>query len=165
MPVQFMTHCAIAQAPLVAFLKSGRYALAVAANSATGFCRPTNSRRTSVHVPKTDAFFVPEFSRYGGCTWDTFGCAGFLESRSANPRTAATLIRFAAKRGSSSTLGASPMHFSRTQNPSATSGKAAAHRAMAIAALHADSSLSVRLKRYNAHMVKARALETIGGAQ
>ena len=154
------------QAPLVlARLKTERYALAVAANSATGFCRPPNSRRASVHIPKTDAFFVPEFSRYGGCTWDTFGCAGFLESRSANPRTAATLIRFAAKRGSSSTLGASPMHLSRTQNPSATSGKAAAHRAMAIAALHADSSLSVRLKRYNAHMVKARTLETIGGAQ
>ncbi len=52
----------------------------------------------------------------------------------------------------------------RTQNPSATPSKAAAHRAMAIAALHADSSLSVRLKRYNAAMAKARALEAAGGA-
>ena len=85
--------------------------------------------------------------------------AGFLESRSANPRTAATLIRFAAKRGSSSTLGASPMQFSPTQDPSVTLGKAAAHRAMAIAALHADSSLSVRLKRYNHHIEIARSLE------
>lgn len=135
------------------------YRLPVAANSATGFCRLTNSRRTSVHIPKTDAFFVPEFSRYGGCAWDTFGCAGFLESRSANPRTAATQIRFAAKRGSSSTLGVSPMQFSLTQNPSVNSGKAAAHRAMAMAALHADSSLSVRLKRYNQHMETARSLE------
>lgn len=141
-----------------------RYGLPVAANSATGLGRPTNSRRTSVHVPKTDAFFVPEFSRYGGCTWDTFGCAGFLESRSANPRTAATHPRLAAKSGSSSTLGASPMQFSRTQNPSATSSKAAAHRAMAMAALRANSSLSVRLTRYNAHMVIARALEADGGA-
>ncbi|WP_443699260.1 hypothetical protein [Pseudomonas sp.] len=56
------------------------------------------------------------------------------------------------------------MQFSRTQNPSATSGKAAAHRAMAIAALHADSSLSVRLKRYNSQMEKARHLDAIGGA-
>jgi hypothetical protein len=56
------------------------------------------------------------------------------------------------------------MQFSRTQNPSATSGKAAAHRAMAIAALHADSSLSVRLARFNNHMAKARALEAVGGA-
>ncbi|WP_325950153.1 hypothetical protein [Pseudomonas putida] len=43
--------------------------------------------------------------------------------------------------------------------------RAAAHRAMAIAALHADSSLSVRLKRYNAAMAKARALDAQGGAQ
>jgi len=53
-----------------------------------------------------------------------------------------------------------------TLNPSTASArnKAAAHRAMAIAALHADSSLSVRLKRYNAAMAKARALEAAGGA-
>ncbi|MGV8841862.1 MAG: hypothetical protein ACOH2I_01135 [Pseudomonas sp.] len=36
----------------------------------------------------------------------------------------------------------------------------AAHRAMAFAALHADSSLSVRLARYNDHMARARALLT-----
>ena len=35
---------------------------------------------------------------------------------------------------------------------------AAAHRRMAIAALRADSSASVRLARYNVHMTKARAL-------
>lgn len=45
-----------------------------------------------------------------------------------------------------------------TLNPSKIC--ASAHRAMAIAALHADSSVSVRLCRYNAHMAKARALET-----
>ena len=45
------------------------------------------------------------------------------------------------------------------RNPSALHDRAAAHRAMAIAALRADSSLSVRLKRYNEHMTKARALE------
>ncbi|MGN2405993.1 hypothetical protein [Pseudomonas viridiflava] len=43
--------------------------------------------------------------------------------------------------------------------------RAAAHRAMALAALHANSSLATRLARYNAHMTKARALETAGGAQ
>lgn len=53
-----------------------------------------------------------------------------------------------------------------TLNPSTASArnKAAAHRAMAIAALHADSSLATRLKRYNAAMAKARSLETVGGA-
>lgn len=32
--------------------------------------------------------------------------------------------------------------------------RAAAHRAMALAALHANSSLATRLARYNAHMTK-----------
>ncbi|NMZ13979.1 hypothetical protein HBO07_22105 [Pseudomonas proteolytica] len=41
--------------------------------------------------------------------------------------------------------------------------RALAHRRLAIAALHADSSLSVRLRRYNAAMEKARALEACQG--
>ncbi|WP_186375271.1 hypothetical protein [Pseudomonas oryzihabitans] len=41
-------------------------------------------------------------------------------------------------------------------------GRAAAHRQMALAALHADSSLSSRLRRYNAHMAIARDLEALG---
>ncbi len=57
-------------------------------------------------------------------------------------------------------LGATPVH---TLNPSKI--RAAAHRAMAIAALYADSSLATRLKRYNEAMAKARALEAQGGAQ
>ncbi|WP_185049382.1 hypothetical protein [Pseudomonas brassicacearum] len=48
-------------------------------------------------------------------------------------------------------------------NPS--KNRAAAHRAMALAALHANSSLATRLARYNIHMAKARALEAAGGAQ
>ncbi|MFC0668931.1 hypothetical protein ACFSKY_07825 [Azotobacter chroococcum] len=44
-------------------------------------------------------------------------------------------------------------------NPSALQQRASAHRAMALSALHADTSLSVRLRRYNEHMAKARALE------
>ncbi|WP_371234833.1 hypothetical protein ACAW63_02610 [Pseudomonas sp. QE6] len=39
------------------------------------------------------------------------------------------------------------------------------HRACALAALHADSSLSVRLARYNEAMARARALEAQGGAK
>ncbi|MEK2610606.1 hypothetical protein WLF18_15970 [Pseudomonas shirazensis] len=53
-------------------------------------------------------------------------------------------------------------HHILTLNPS--KARAAFHRACALAALHADSSLSVRLKRYNAAMAKARALEAAGGA-
>lgn len=45
------------------------------------------------------------------------------------------------------------------RNPSTSPAHAAAFRAIALAALRADSSLSVRLARYNAAMAKARALE------
>jgi hypothetical protein len=38
--------------------------------------------------------------------------------------------------------------------------RAAAHRAMAMAALRANSSISVRLRRYNHHMDVARNLES-----
>lgn len=44
-------------------------------------------------------------------------------------------------------------------NPSPRCIRAAAHKAMALAALHANSSLSTRLARYNHHMQRARALE------
>ena len=50
-----------------------------------------------------------------------------------------------------------------TRNPSAS--HAAAWKARALSALHSNSSLSVRLARYNEAMAKARALETVGGAQ
>lgn len=44
-------------------------------------------------------------------------------------------------------------------NPSTAANRIAAHKAMALAALHADSSLSTRLSRYNHHMQCARSLE------
>ncbi len=46
-----------------------------------------------------------------------------------------------------------------TQDPSVLIGKANAHRAMAMAALRANSSLSVRAKRYSHHIEIARSLE------
>ena len=51
------------------------------------------------------------------------------------------------------------------RSPSALRERASAHRAMAIAALRADSSLSVRLKRYNHHMSVARSLEADAAQQ
>lgn len=50
-------------------------------------------------------------------------------------------------------------------NSSALRQRAAAHRAMALAALRADSSLSSRLARYNHHINIARSLEVQGGVQ
>ncbi len=57
------------------------------------------------------------------------------------------------------------MNHSHALNPSSNSNRIAAYKARAIAALHANSSLSVRLRRYNEAMAKARALEATGGAQ
>lgn len=49
--------------------------------------------------------------------------------------------------------------------PSIARSRAAAYRARALAALRADSSLAVRLARYNAAMDKARAITAQGGVQ
>ena len=161
MPVQSMSCLAGAQSLrtlIVALPESSRYSAPVAVSPAADLGRSNFSRRTSAHHPKAGAFFASVVSRYGGCAWDTFGCAGCLESRSANPRTAATPIRLAANGDSSPTQGATPMQQLRNL-------RAAAHRRMAIAALRADSSLRTRLARYQHHITKARALEAVGGEQ
>ena len=51
------------------------------------------------------------------------------------------------------------MKRSHALNPSPRCIRVAAHKAMALAALHANSSLSTRLARYNHHIQRARALE------
>ncbi|CRM66645.1 hypothetical protein [Pseudomonas sp. 58 R 3] len=124
------------------------YSLPVAANSATGLGNPISKRRNSAPIMIAGAFFVPAVTCYGGCAWETFGSAGFLLPRFTNLRTAAT-HSLGNERGSSSAKGALPMH---ALNLSARSTRAAAHKAMAFAALRANSSLSTRLKRYNHHM-------------
>tara|TARA_R110000868_G_scaffold25955_1_gene100541 strand:- start:6546 stop:7010 length:465 start_codon:yes stop_codon:yes gene_type:complete len=147
--------------PTIAKRNRRRYLVAVTANSVTGFGHPITVRRTSATVPKVGAFFMPATSLYGGCARGAFERAGCLTSRLTNLRTAAT-HSFGHERGGSSTLGAVPMKHAR--NPSTPSSHADAYKAMALAALRADSSLSVRLARYNSHMAKARALEAAGGA-
>ena len=116
------------------------------------------------HVrPKTiaGAFFVSAMPLYGGRARETERSAGCQLARFANLRTAATHNRLATVRGSSITqVGAPPMQ--TTRNPST---HAAAWKARAFAALRSDSSLSVRLRRYNEAMARARSLETVGGVQ
>lgn len=137
-----------------------RYRSFVAANSATGFGDPTTVRRTSAPITIAGAFFVPAHPVYGGCARETLGSAGCLTSRFANLRTAATLNRLATISGSSNaTLGVPPM---KALIPPAI--RALAHRRMALSALRANSSLSVRLKRYNDHMNIVRTLESQGCA-
>lgn len=134
------------------------YRLLVAAKSASGFGDPISKRRTGAHFLVAGAFFVPAMPSYGGRAWETERSAGIRLPRFANPRTAATHIRLATVRGSSDQAnGATPMH---ALNPLKI--RAAAHRAMALAALRSRSSLSVRLTRYNNHMAIARSLEDQG---
>jgi len=132
----------------------------VAAKSATGILADPGKghRRTSAHIPAVGAFFVPATQRYGGCAWDTFGCAGTLCPRSANPRTVAPIRCLAATGDGSTDIGATPMQNARI----ASAARARAHRKMAISALKSDSSLATLLKRYRHHSAKARRLE--GGA-
>ncbi len=144
----------------VASNRARRYGLPVAANSATGLGNPLNVRRNSAPITIAGAFFVPAVTFYGGCAWEAFVPAGFLTSRFTNLRTAAT-HSLGNERGSSLfTLGAPRMP---ALNPSVI--RAFAHRRMALSALRANSSLSVRLARYNSHMAIARTLESAGGAQ
>ena len=144
----------------VASNRARRYGLPVAANSAIGLGNPTKSRRNSAPITIAGAFFVPAVTCYGGCAWEAFVPAGFLDSRFTNLRTAAT-HSLGNERGSSSDQGATPMKHALI--PSAI--RAFAHRRMALSALRANSSLSVRLARYNSSMAIARTLESAGGAQ
>ena len=139
--------------------RAHRYGLSVAANSATGLGNPTKSRRNSAPITIAGAFFAPAVTCYGGCAWEAFVPAGLLDSRFTNLRTAAT-HSLGNERGSSSDQGATPMKHALI--PSAI--RAFAHRRVALSALRANSSLFVRLTRYNNHMTIARNLETVGGA-
>ena len=145
--------------PSIASQYQAGYALPVAANSANGFDGPKYPRRTSAPSQTAGAFFVPVARVYGGCALETVRSAGFLGYRSVNQRTAATLNRLTAVCGSSTIQGAIPM-----TTPRNSSTHAAAWKARALAALRSNSSLSVRLRRYNEAMARARAIE-LGGAK
>ena len=144
----------------IASSRSRRYGLPVAANSAIGLGNPTKSRRNSAPITIAGAFFVPAVAYYGGCAWEAFVPAGFLDSRFTDLRTAAT-HSLGNERGSSSDQGATPMKHALI--PSVI--RAFAHRRMALSALRANSSLSARLARYNSHMAIVRTLEAQGGVQ
>lgn len=135
------------------------YRRPVAANSAARLGGLTSTRRNSATKTIAGVFFAPAVSFYGGLRRSTLGCAGLLVRRSANPAQSATHSCLAAGRGGSSVQGTFLMN---TLNLSEK--RAAAHRAMAMAALRADSSLSVRMRRYNHHMQLARSLESKASA-
>jgi hypothetical protein len=143
--------------PSIASRKHPAYSSPVAAKSASGLGNPIKLAHKRPSNTKAGAFFMPVTSRYDGRMWESFGAAGCQLSRFTNLRTAVT-HSLGNERGSSKPkVGASPMQSIRNI-------RAAAHRRMAFAALHADSSLRTRLSRYQHHINQARALEAAGGA-
>lgn len=124
----------------------------------------TTINKARVRPLKSWGFFMPSVSLYGG-TCGAGLSVSLLNGSVPTTNSARSATQTCRRvRGGSYLQQGTDLMSNHTQNPSAASGKAAAHRAMAIAALHADSSLSVRLKRYNSQMEKARQLDAIGGA-
>ena len=125
-----------------------RYAGPVAAKSVTGIDSPFELRRTRAAI---GAFF------YGRFQW--WPCVG---SRKACrfPRFPVCQPAYGHRLSIDSEDGDSNQprsHTMTTLSPRAI--RARAHRRMAFAALWSQSSASVRLKRYRAHMDRARAIE------
>lgn len=140
------------------------YSIPVAAQSAIGCGSPDRQRRTGATVSILGAFFSPVISFYGSCARKAFGLRGSFVSRLPHPRTAASNHVEVILAAPLMTLEHHPMKHTYAQNPSVTN-RVAALKARAISALHANSSLKVRLTRYNTAMQKARALESQGGVQ
>lgn len=161
MPNQFMPHQKNPQAiSTVALSKNGRYSSVVAANSATGRRNPRISRRISAQITTAGVFFRLQYRVMAAVCGQASAWPGSKFPGIPTPHIAATQSRRKDRGSSQVDMGAPHMH---ALNPSKI--RAAAHRAMARAALHANSSLRSRLARYNSHMEKARALEATGGVK
>jgi len=143
----------------VALSKNGRYSLGVAANSANGFGDPSTYRRTGAPYRLQALFLCPHSCFMAAVRGRPSGLPG--SCMPGSPTRAQLPPEFVWRR-SVAAPHIQELHQMHALNPSRI--RAAAHRAMALAALHANSSLATRLSRYNAHMSKARALEAAGGA-
>lgn len=146
--------------PTVAKSSEGGYRPPVVTLLATDLGGLISKRRNSAPIRLVGAFFMSAILSYGGLRRSTLGCVGFLLPRSANSAQFATLTCLAADSGGSPAKGAPPMNASIKSKI-----RALAHRCIALNALRADSAISTRLNRYNAHMTIARALVVQGGAK
>lgn len=144
---------------LLASSRAHRYGSPVAANSATGRRNPISKRRISAQITSAGVFFRLQFRVMAAVCGQASAWPGPFCPGIPTPRTAATQSRRKDRGSSSSAEGASQM-------PAIIPSKirALAHRRMALSALRANSSLSTRLARYNAHMAIVRTLESVGGA-
>jgi len=136
------------------------YRPSVAANSATGRRNPSKQKAHSAPFRLQALFLCPHSCFMAAVRGQTSVWPGPFCPGIPTPRIAATQSRRKDRGSSSTAKGATPMHA-----PILSKIRALAHRKMALSALRANSSLSVRLKRYNHHMDQARALEAQGGVQ
>ena len=144
--------------PTVAKRPRPPYSSPVAANSATGFGDPSNLAHRRPIIRTQALFLCLTFRVMAAVRGIPSGMPG-AKFPVRQPAYSCHPYSFGDDSWQLQTkLGAPPMQSIRTI-------RAAAHRRMAFAALHADSSLSTRLARYTHHITKARALEAVGGAQ
>lgn len=141
---------------LLAANKIFGYSIAVAANSAPECGSSDMSRRTA---PRK-RFFCAHFMV--GCAWEAFAPAGILDTGLPHPRTVRHPSCGSDPANSISSRSSKMKTLTLPIAAKIKRNRIAAHKAMAAAALRADSSLNVRLARYNNHMNKARAIA--GGA-
>jgi len=133
-----------------------RYGLPVAANSATGFGDPSNLAHKRP-IRKQALFLCPQLRVMAAVRGIPSGMPGSKfpvrqPAYSCHPKS------FGDDSWQLQTkLGATPMRTTLSINPSKS--HADAWKARAFAALRANSSLSVRLRRYNEAMARARQLE------
>lgn len=128
------------------------YSIGLAANSVSGFSRPTVSRRTA---PRKRFFCAHSMV---GCAWEAFAPAGFLDAGRLTHAQFATHCLVAVLADSNLSRSSTMKTLTLPLAARIKRDRIAAHKAMAYAALHADSSLNVRMARYNNHMNQARAI-------
>lgn len=155
-------------APILHAMQKLAYTCGAGVNPPDGLGRPIYTKAHKRPHTIAGAFFVPAV-RVMAAVRGTPSGVPVPWYRSANPRTVVTIPCLAASGDDSyQHQGIDTMtpllRLKSALNPS-TLSRAQAHRAMAMHALRSNSSLKNRLKRYNAHIEKARQLESIGGAQ
>lgn len=135
------------------------YSSAVTANSVAGCRNPRKQKAPSAQNSISGVFLCLKYRFMAAVCGRASALPGSFCPGIPTLHTAATQSR-RKDRGSSSAEGAPPMH---ALNPSKIC--ALVHRRLALTALRANSSLSVRLARYNTHMNIARTLRAAGGGQ
>jgi len=135
------------------------YSSPVTANSVAGCRNPSKQKAPSAQNSMSGVFLCLKYRFMAAVCGRASALPGSFCPGIPTLHTAATQS-CRKDRGSSSAEGAPPMY---ALIPSKI--RAFVHRHLALTALRANSSISVRLAHYNAHMSAARTLDILGDAQ